>query len=46
MAGVEAYFDTLKPRSREQLNATDPPLFALIEETFAYTDHPDWRFSK
>ena len=46
VAGVEAYFDTLKPRSREQLNATDPPLFALIEETFAYTDHPDWRFSK
>ena len=46
VAGVEAYFDTLKPRSREQLKATDPPLFALIEETFAYTDHPDWRFSK
>nr|WP_309689267.1 hypothetical protein [Armatimonas sp.] len=46
VAGVEAYFDTRKPRSREQLKATDPPLFALIEETFAYTDHPDWRFSK
>ncbi len=46
VAGVEAYFDTRKPRSREQLKATDPPLFALIEETFAYTDHPDWRFPK
>lgn len=44
VAGVEAYFDTLKPRSREQLKASDPPLFALIEETFAYTDHPDWRY--
>lgn len=43
VAGVEAYFDVRRKGSREALKASDPALFALIEETFAYTDHPDWR---
>ncbi|MBB6053251.1 hypothetical protein [Armatimonas rosea] len=45
VSGVEAYFDTKKRGSREALKATDPALFALVLETFAYADHPDWRFS-
>ncbi|WP_395138043.1 hypothetical protein [Armatimonas sp.] len=44
VVSVEAYFDVRCPGSREQLKASDPPLFVLIEETFAYTDHPDWRY--
>jgi hypothetical protein len=54
-AGVEAYFDaagegltpelTLKPiATREALQAYDPELFALVEETMAYKDHADWRY--
>lgn len=44
IAGVEAYFDAKKRGSREALKATDPALFALVLETFAYADHSDWRF--
>ncbi len=54
-AGVEAYFDAagegqapnLADRpivTREALKAYDPNLFALVEETFAYKEHVDWRF--
>jgi hypothetical protein len=43
--GVEAYFDAKKRGSREQLRATNPKLYAIIDEVFAYSEHPDWRFS-
>jgi len=46
VGGVEAYFDVRRKGSREQLKATDPALFAIVEETFAYTDHVDWRVHK
>jgi hypothetical protein len=38
VGGVEAYFDTQRPGSHAKLKATAPPLFALIVETFAYTN--------
>ncbi len=55
-AGVEAYFDAAgqgTPPSdsdrpivtREALRAYDPGLYALVEETMAYTGHVDWRKS-
>jgi len=47
-AAVQVYFDAggeLFPiRSREELAKQDRDLFALVEETFAYRDHVDWRF--
>jgi dipeptidyl aminopeptidase/acylaminoacyl peptidase len=54
-AGVEAYFDgagaALPPAganqpitTREALQAYDPDLFALVEETMAYKGHVDWRY--
>ncbi|MGC4031925.1 MAG: hypothetical protein QM754_09375 [Tepidisphaeraceae bacterium] len=53
--GVEAYFDAAgtgyapvdadRPIvNRESLKAYDPDLFALIDETFSYRQHTDWRF--
>ena len=56
-AGVEAYFDAtgaghppaLADRpitTREALKAYDPGLYALVEETMAYTGHIDWRFKR
>jgi hypothetical protein len=53
-AGVSAYFDAagegtapnLADRpitSREGLKVYDPELFALVDETMAYTGHVDWR---
>jgi len=56
-AGVEAYFDAagagqppnLADRpitKREALKAYDPQLYALVEETMAYTGHVDWRFKR
>jgi dipeptidyl aminopeptidase/acylaminoacyl peptidase len=55
-AGVESYFDAagagqapnLADRpitTRELLSAYDPDLFALVDETMAYREHVDWRFS-
>jgi hypothetical protein len=54
--GVLAYFDAAgqdaKPRdsthpirTRELLQAYDPGLFALVNETFAYERRVDWRYS-
>ena len=54
-AGVEAYFDAAgtsespndadRPiTTREMLKAYDPELYALVDETFAYNGHVDWRF--
>lgn len=45
-AGVQAYFDAAggQVATREQLKAYDAGLFALVEETMAYTEHQDWRF--
>jgi fermentation-respiration switch protein FrsA (DUF1100 family) len=54
-AGVQAYFDAAgdgepperAPRpitSREALQAYDPGLFSLVEETMAYKERVDWRF--
>ncbi|HKB05460.1 MAG TPA: hypothetical protein VKD90_24760, partial [Gemmataceae bacterium] len=56
-AGVEAYFDAAGPglppagadrpiTSREALKAYDPDLYALVNETFAYSGHVDWRFER
>jgi hypothetical protein len=56
-AGVEAYFDAagagfppnLADRpitTREALKAYDPALYALVDETMAYTGHVDWRFQR
>jgi hypothetical protein len=56
-AGVEAYFDAtgdgqppnLADRpitSREMLKAYDADLYALVNETMAYTEHVDWRFKR
>ena len=42
--GVAAYFDA--EGKRDALKAQDPELFALVEETMAYTSHPDWRFAR
>jgi hypothetical protein len=38
--GVAMYFG----RQREELEKSDPDLFALVKETMAYEGHPDWRF--
>jgi hypothetical protein len=57
VAGVEAYFDAagdgqppnLADRpitTREALKAYDPELYALVDETFAYREHVDWRFKR
>lgn len=46
VGGVESYFDVRRKGSREQLKANDPALFAIVEETFAYIDHVDWRVHK
>src|SRR5262249_41555644 len=54
-AGVEAYFDAAgagqppnhadRPvTTRDALKAYDPGLYALVDETMAYTGHVDWRF--
>jgi hypothetical protein len=56
-AGVEAYFDAagdgqppnLADRpitTREALRAYDPELYALVDETFAYKEHVDWRYKR
>jgi hypothetical protein len=53
--GVEAYFDAagdgLPPNladrpitTREALQAYDPDLYALVDETMAYQGHVDWRY--
>jgi alpha-glucosidase len=54
-AGVEAYFDAAGPgtvapngadrpiTTRELLKAYDPDLFALVDETMAFTEKVDWR---
>jgi hypothetical protein len=55
-AGVEAYFDAAgtgyaphhadRPIvTREALKAYDAELFALVDETMAYKEHVDWRFT-
>ena len=57
VAGVEAYFDaagdSLPPHladqaitTREALKAYDPDLYALVDETMAYSGHVDWRFKR
>jgi hypothetical protein len=54
-SGVEAYFDAagdgLPPNladrpitTREALQAYDPELYALVDETMAYKGHVDWRY--
>ncbi len=56
-AGVEAYFDAAgagqppngadRPiTTRAALKSYDPDLYALVEETMAYTGHGDWRFKR
>jgi dipeptidyl aminopeptidase/acylaminoacyl peptidase len=56
-AGVLAYFDAagqgLPPQladrpitTREALKVYDPDLYDLVDETFAYKEHVDWRFTK
>ncbi len=53
--GVEAYFDAAgrgfppvgSPRpitTREQLQAYDPALFKIVDETMLYDGHQDWRY--
>jgi alpha-glucosidase len=55
--GVLAYFDATGQQfapndaphpiaTRELLRDYDPDLFALINETFAYDGHPDWRYAQ
>jgi dipeptidyl aminopeptidase/acylaminoacyl peptidase len=57
VAGVLAYFDAagagvppnLASRpiiTREALQAYDPGLFSLVDETMAYTGHVDWRVGR
>jgi hypothetical protein len=54
-AGVAAYFDAAgaghtplganRPiTTREALEAYDPDLYALVDETMAYKEHVDWRY--
>jgi hypothetical protein len=50
--GVLAYFDATGrkagaslPHNRDALKAYDPGLFALVEETMAYSDKQDWRYA-
>jgi hypothetical protein len=55
-AGVEAYFDAAgdgqpphggRPvTTREALQAYDPDLYTLVDETMAYREHVDWRFKR
>ncbi len=56
-AGVEAYFDAAgagqppngadRPiTTRDALKAYDPGLYALVDETMAYTGHVDWRYKR
>jgi hypothetical protein len=49
-AGILAYFDAIGPggpvTNRESLQTYDPDLFALVEETMAYKEHQDWRFTR
>ena len=56
-AGVEAYFDATgagtapagadRPiTTREALKAYDPELFHLVDETMAYREHVDWRYTR
>jgi hypothetical protein len=56
-AGVDAYFDAagdgLPPHladrpitTRAALQAYDPALYALVDETMAYAGHVDWRFKR
>jgi hypothetical protein len=56
-AGVEAYFDAagsgVAPHgaarpitTREALKAYDPGLFALVDETMAFTERVDWRVGR
>jgi hypothetical protein len=56
-AGVTAYFDAagagFPPQgadrpvtTREALKGYDPGLYALVDETMAYTGHVDWRANK
>jgi hypothetical protein len=56
-AGVEAYFDAAgsgtapagadRPiTTREELQAYDPELYALVDETMAYREHVDWRYPR
>ena len=53
--GALAYFDstgqqfapndaTHQIATREMLKEYDPDLYALVNETFAYDGHPDWRY--
>ncbi len=57
VVGVEAYFDAAGERvvfqvggqpiaTREALQAYDPNLFLLVEETMAYKNHADWRYQR
>lgn len=54
--GVLAYFDATGQQfapndaphqiaTRELLKDYDPDLYALVNETFAYDGHPDWRYA-
>jgi len=54
--GVLAYFNAVGQQfapsdaphpitTRELLKDYDPDLFALVNETFAYDGHPDWRYT-
>jgi dipeptidyl aminopeptidase/acylaminoacyl peptidase len=56
-AGVEAYFDAAgdnpppnladRPiNTREALEAYDPDLYSLVDETMAFREHMDWRFKR
>jgi dipeptidyl aminopeptidase/acylaminoacyl peptidase len=56
-SGVEAYFDASgegqapnfadRPiTSREALQAYDPDLYALVDETMGYKGHVDWRYQR
>jgi hypothetical protein len=56
-AGVAAYFDAAGPgqppnladrpiTTRAALQAYDPDLYALVDETMAYKEHVDWRFKR
>jgi hypothetical protein len=46
-AGLAAYFDAGSPpmANREELKKHDPALCALVHETMAYENHPDWTYS-
>jgi hypothetical protein len=46
--GVAAYFDAGAGSisTREKLKERDPGLHALVHETMAYEDRPDWRYQR